>query len=80
MKLTLLLYLVLSLLTNSSVATEITYTPNEQDGTDNSGPLPLSQAQRDQLTQLEQAIVQSPDPQATLLKVAQSNTWIRKIW
>ena len=73
MKLTLLLYLVLSLLTNSSVATEITYTPNEQDGTNNSGPLPLSQAQRDQLTQLEQAIVQSPDPQATLLKVAQSN-------
>mmetsp|Transcript_25617 Transcript_25617/g.42622 ORF Transcript_25617/g.42622 Transcript_25617/m.42622 type:complete len:271 (-) Transcript_25617:36-848(-) len=33
----------------------------------------FSQEQSDQLTQLEQAIVQSADPQATLLEVAQAN-------
>ena len=64
---------ILSLFTNLSGAgaTEVKYTPNpnDQDG----GPLPLSQAQRDQLTQLEQAIIQSPDPQATLQQVAQAN-------
>jgi uncharacterized protein (UPF0548 family) len=50
-------------------ATEVKYTPNEQDD----GPLPLSQSQRQQLLQLEQAIAQSLDPQATLLQVAEAN-------
>jgi hypothetical protein len=48
---------------------EVKWTPNPDDD----GPLPLSQAQRDQLLQLEQAIVSSPDPQATLKQVAESN-------
>lgn len=37
------------------------------------GPLPLSQKQREQLLQLEQAIRQSPNPQDTLVKAAQAN-------
>ena len=69
MKLTFLLCLFLSLFAKISCTTEVKYTPNEQD----SGPLPLSQAQRDQLTQLEQAIGKSSDPQATLMKVAEAN-------
>ena len=68
-----MLYLLANEHASVATATEITFTPNENDSNNNVGPLPLSQAQRDQLTQLEQAIVQSPDPQATLLKVAQSN-------
>jgi uncharacterized protein (UPF0548 family) len=51
---------------------EATWTPNEQDDNDG-GPLPLSQAHRDQLLQLEQAILASPDPQGTLMQVAQAN-------
>jgi hypothetical protein len=51
---------------------EATWTPNEQDDNDG-GPLPLSQAHRDQLLQLEQAILASPDPQGTLMQVAQTN-------
>jgi len=53
-------------------AIEATWTPNEQDENDG-GPLPLSQAHRDQLLQLEQAILQSPDPQGTLMQVAEAN-------
>lgn len=69
MNLTVLLCLFLSMFAMISLATEVKYTPNEHE----SGPLPLSQSQRDQLTQLEQAIVQSSDPQATLVKVAEAN-------
>lgn len=50
---------------------EATWTPNDQD--DGGGPLPLSQAQREQLLQLEQAIVNSPNPRETLMQVAESN-------
>lgn len=53
-------------------AMEAKWTPNEQDA-DGGGPLPLSQAQRDQLTQLEQAIMSSQDPQSTLMQVAEAN-------
>jgi hypothetical protein len=57
--------------------TQIKWTPNEGgsngDGGASAGPLPLSMKQRQQLLQLEQAIAQAPDPQATLEKVAQSN-------
>jgi hypothetical protein len=54
-------------------AIEATWTPNEQDENDGAGPLPLSQAHREQLLQLEQAILQSPDPQGTLMQVAEAN-------
>jgi len=37
------------------------------------GPLPLSQNQRDQLLTLEDAIVNSPNPQDTLIKIAEGN-------
>jgi hypothetical protein len=76
MKLPLLLCLaLLSLLASFGTAeTEVNFTPNVQDQqNDGSGPLPMSQAQRDQLTELEQAIMQSPDPQSTLMQVAQNN-------
>ena len=51
---------------------EATWTPNESDANDG-GPLPLSTNQRQELLRLEDAIRSSPDPQATLLKVAEAN-------
>ena len=51
---------------------EATWTPNESDQ-ESGGPLPLSMNQRQELLKLEQAIRSSPDPQATLLKVAEAN-------
>ena len=65
----LLLFVVLVFGT-PSFALEATFTPNPDDTT---GPLPLSQKQRDQLTKLEAAIMSSPDPQATLTQIAQAN-------
>lgn len=55
-------------------ALEATFTaaPDKDTGSTD-GPLPLSQNQRNQLLQLDQQITQSPDPQATLIKVAESN-------
>jgi hypothetical protein len=50
---------------------EAKWTPNEQD--EGGGPLPLSQNQREQLLKLHQTILSSPDPQATLQQVADSN-------
>ena len=44
----------------------------QQNGGDG-GPLPLSQNQRDQLLHLEEAIVSSPNPQETLIKIAEGN-------
>jgi hypothetical protein len=61
---------VLALTFSPGVSIETKWTPNPDD---EGGPLPLSQAQREQLLQLEQAIVSSPDPQATLEKVAEAN-------
>lgn len=52
-----------------SYGMEATWTPNEEDG----GPLPLSKKQRMELAQLDQAISNSPDPEATLRQVASSN-------
>ena len=49
--------------------TEVKWTPNEE----SDAPLPLSSKHRQQLLQLEQAISSSPDPQATLYKVAEAN-------
>lgn len=55
-------------------ATDVKWTGNEQDAAEgNSGPLPLSQQQRQQLLQLEDVILKSPDPEATLVKAAESN-------
>jgi hypothetical protein len=51
-------------------ALDATWTPAEGEG---NGPLPLSQSQRDQLTQLDDAIRNSPNPTETLQQVAQSN-------
>jgi hypothetical protein len=53
-------------------ALEAKWTPAESE--DQQGPLPLSSNQRQQLLQLEQAIRNSPDPQATLEQVAASNS------
>jgi hypothetical protein len=52
-----------------ATAIEATWTPNE----DGDAPLPLSNNQRQQLLQLEDTIRSAPDPQATLMQVAQSN-------
>lgn len=67
MKMLLFVFLMLG---TPSFGLEATFTPNPDDTT---GPLPLSQKQRDQLTKLEEAIMSSPDPQATLTQIAQAN-------
>ena len=77
----LLHYVALLLLLMSSCSVQVvkaemqaTWTPNEQDqAQDGSGPLPLSMKQRQELLQLEQAILQAPDPEATLAQVAAAN-------
>ena len=63
--------------------TEIKWTPNEPDahrqaaaaqsGGAGSGPLPLSQQQRQQLLQLDQVIATSANPQETLQQAAAAN-------
>jgi hypothetical protein len=68
-----LLLLLCFLLSSTIAGLEATFTPNPKDDKDGGGPLPLSQKQRDQLTQLQQAIANSPDPQATLTQVANAN-------
>lgn len=68
----LVLLLLISTQCSCCRAIEATWTPNKQDENDG-GPLPLSQAHRDQLLELEQAILASPDPQGTLMQVAQAN-------
>jgi hypothetical protein len=55
---------------NATTATDIKWTPNEDA---ENVALPLSMKQRQQLVQLENAIQQSLDPQATLEQVAESN-------
>ena len=63
--------MLLASLSSSPVeAIDAKWSPNDEGG---AGPLPLSQNQRDQLFQLEEAIVTSPDPQGTLMKIAESN-------
>jgi hypothetical protein len=53
---------------------KVTWTANPMDGQDDGGgPLPLSTKQRNQLLELENTIRQSPDPTATLQKVAAAN-------
>lgn len=64
--------LLVSLSSSPAEAIEAKWTPAE-DANEGGGPLPLSQNQRDQLFQLEEAIVTSPDPQGTLMKIAESN-------
>lgn len=55
-------------------ALEASFTPApDKDTGSTDGPLPLSQNQRNQLLQLDQQIAQSPNPQETLKKVAESN-------
>lgn len=55
-------------------AIEASFTPApDKDTGSTDGPLPLSQNQRNQLLQLDQQIAQSPNPQETLKKVAESN-------
>ena len=63
--------LVLHCISNSYVASalEVQWTGNGHDD----GPLPLSQKQRMELLQLSEAIYNSPNPDATLQQVAQSN-------
>ena len=57
-----------------TTATEVKWTGNEADAAEgNSGPLPLSQQQRQQLLQLEDVIMKSPDPEATLQQAAEAN-------
>ncbi len=71
-----LIFCACLVLLSPSFALEATWTPNEADSVDqggDGGPLPVSLAQRKQLLELESAIVQSQDPQATLSHVAQQN-------
>ena len=68
----LLCVLLLCLLASPSFALEAKWTPNEKDA-DSAGPLPQSQNQRNQLLQLQDAIVNAPDPQGTLQKAAEAN-------
>lgn len=63
-------FLWLLLLAVARSEEEVKWTSNPND---DGGPLPLSTKQREELTQLEQAIMSSPDPQATLQQVAASN-------
>lgn len=67
--------LLLTLRADPVVSLEATFTPNPADSAEegSAGPLPLSQAQRDQLTQLDRAISSSNDPKAALNKIAESN-------
>lgn len=59
---------------NLTTATEVKWTGNEADAAEgNSGPLPLSQNQRQQLLQLEDVIRTSPNPEATLQQAAEAN-------
>lgn len=71
-----LIAFVCSAALTTTFALEATWTPNDADNVDkggDGGPLPMSLAQRKQLLELESAIVQSQDPQATLSHVAQQN-------
>lgn len=71
-----LLFLAVALLPSSVVVaeTEVKWTPNEADSAEgNSGPLPLSMQQRQQLLQLEDVIRKSPNPEDTLKQAAQAN-------
>lgn len=70
-----LLCLILCLVTSKSAAeTEVQWTANEADTAEgNSGPLPLSMQQRQQLLQLEDVIRKSPNPEATLQQAADAN-------
>jgi hypothetical protein len=61
--------LLLLFCTTISKATDITWTPNEEA----EAPLPLSNNQRQQLLQLEDVIMKSPDPTATLNQAAEAN-------
>ena len=64
-----------ALLVRSAFGLEATFTPAEGQGAqDAGGPLPQSQNQRDQLLQLEDAILNSPNPQETLIEVAKANS------
>jgi hypothetical protein len=70
------LFCVLCLTLQAQVAaeTEVKWTGNEADAAEgNSGPLPLSMKQRQQLLQLEEVIRQSPNPEATLTQAAEAN-------
>mmetsp|Transcript_26330 Transcript_26330/g.39108 ORF Transcript_26330/g.39108 Transcript_26330/m.39108 type:complete len:875 (-) Transcript_26330:267-2891(-) len=69
-----LLFLLLSLLSRNDkccYGLEASFTPASEDN--GGGPLPLSQNQRNELLQLEQAITSSPNPQETLAHVASQN-------
>jgi len=69
-----LLFLLLSLLSRNDkccYGLEASFTPAS--GDNGGGPLPLSQNQRNELLQLEQAITSSPNPQETLAHVASQN-------
>lgn len=67
--------IAVSCLTSGYVhALEATFTPApDKDTGSTDGPLPLSQNQRNQLSQLDQQIAQSPNPQESLRKIAESN-------
>jgi Spy/CpxP family protein refolding chaperone len=63
---------LMSTMLPSSNALQAKWTPNKKDD-DEGGPLPLSQATRNQLQRLDDTIQTSSDPQATLKKIAQTN-------
>lgn len=65
----LLFLMIMLLLSLSSAEMKAKWTPADEEG---SGPLPQSMKKRQRLLQLEKVIAESPDPAATLKKVADS--------
>jgi hypothetical protein len=58
----------------ATTSTEVKWTANEADSEEgNSGPLPLSSKQRQQLLKLDEVIRTSPNPEATLKQAADAN-------
>lgn len=61
-------------ITTTTAETEVNFTPNEADtAEDGSGALPQSTKMRQQLLQLEQVIMSSPNPEQTLQQAAEAN-------
>ncbi|GAX13303.1 hypothetical protein FisN_17Hh244 [Fistulifera solaris] len=65
----LLLLLISTTTLPTAVAVEAKWTPNDE----SSQPLPQSMKQREQLLELENAIRSSPNPEETLVRVAEAN-------
>lgn len=66
------IFFVASLSGSFALEASFTHAPDKDTGSTD-GPLPQSQKQRDQLTQLDQMIAKATNPQETLMKLAEAN-------